>query len=137
MADVTIAASSVLATSTAPKRAILAGEAVTAGETVYRNSDGKRYKADGNDSSKMPVEGMALNSTSAAGQPLEIVTEDDNLTIGTHGLGTGIPIFQSANAGKVCPFADVGAGNLTTCIGVTNSATAIAFKPVGGNGAHA
>jgi len=137
MADITITPANVLASATAPKSTVTAGEAVAAGETVYKNADGKRYRAVGTDAAKMPVEGMALNSASAAGQPLDIVKSDVAPVIGAHGIGTGIPIFQSANAGKVCQLADVGTGNLTTCIGVTNSATEISFNPIGGKGARA
>lgn len=137
MADTTINPADVLQSQGTQGQKVIAGEAVAAGETVYLNDDTKYYKADGNDGSKMPVAGMAINSAPKAGQPLVIVKEDALLTIGTHGVGVGIPLFQSANPGKICPLADVGTGNLTTCVAVTASATKISFKPVGGNGAHA
>lgn len=137
MADVIINPADVLQSQGTQGQKVIAGEAIAAGETVYLSADTKYYKADGNDGSKMPVKGVAINSAPKAGQPLVIVGEDDQLTIGAHGVGTGIPLFQSANPGKLCQLADVGAGNKTTCVGVTASATKFSLRPVGGNGAHA
>jgi Uncharacterized conserved protein (DUF2190) len=137
MADISITASDVLQSSGTPTTKGIAGEAIAAGETVYQNDDGKLYRADGNDSTKLPVAGIAVNSAPGAGQPFNYAVTDDSLTIGAHGLGNGIPLFQSANPGKICQLADVGTGNLTTCVGVTNSTTKITFGVLGGNGAHA
>lgn len=137
MSDISITPSAVIPSTSADRRQIVFGATVTAGQTVFKNTtDGKYYLADGNDATKMPVEGMAIDGGSAA-QPGFIVIKDPALAIGSHGAGIGIPLFQSATAGGVCPFADLASGNQTTCLGVTNDATHIYFNPTGGVGVHA
>lgn len=132
MADTSITASAVVPSAAAVIEKGIAGATIAAGETVYRDSTTALFQlADGNDATKMPVKGIAVNSASA-GQPLSVVKEDPALTIGTHGVALGTPLFQSPNAGKVCPFADLAAGNLTTPLMVVRSTTTVAFGIIGG-----
>lgn len=137
MSNLAITAGDVVPTNTASKLNGKAGEAISAGEIVYLDTATNTYKlADGNDSTKLPAIGIAGN-TAGVGQQVQIVTKDENLTIGTHGLGLGIPMFLSATAGKVCPLADISTGNQTTCVMVTNTSTTVSFGIIGGVGAHA
>jgi len=137
MADLSITAGSVVPSTAATKIVGKAGAAVNGGQTVYLDTATSTYKlADGNDATKLPVAGIAGN-TAGIGQILQIIISDPALTIGTHGLGLGIPMFQSANPGGVCPFADLSTANQTTCLMVTNTATVVSFGIIGGVGAHA
>lgn len=136
MADYTLTPANIIPSASAQRRFGTFGEAIVAGKTCYLNTDSKYYLADGNDATKMPVAGMAIDG-GASGQPGYIVTFDPALAVGAHGAGTGIPVFQSATAGGVCPFADISTGNQTTCLGVTNDSTTIYFNPSGGVGVHA
>jgi len=137
MADLSITATAVVPSSSAVKFYAKLGEAANGGQTVYLDSATNTYKlADGNDSTKMPVAGILCGS-GGTGQTVQAVSSDPGLTIGTHGLGLGIPLFQSATAGGVCPFADISTGNKTTCLMVTNTTTTVSFGIIGGVGAHA
>jgi hypothetical protein len=137
MSDIVVTPANVIASTAANKIQVTFGEAVVAGALCYQNpTDKKYYNSIGTNSAAMPVKGIAFDG-GAAGQPGFLITFDPDLAIGTHGAGVGIPLFASANAGKVCPFADLATGNLTTCIGVTNDSTTIYFNPTGGVGAHA
>lgn len=133
-ADLPITASAVVPSNQAQKANGVAGATIAAGETVFlQASDNKYYLADGNDTNKMPVHGIAANSASA-GQPITILVSDPNLTIGTHGQDLGTPFFQSANAGKVCPLEDVTTGNQTTAIFITKTTTTVVFSLLGPGG---
>lgn len=132
MADLTISASAVVRSTSALTINGNAGETIAAGETVYLNeTDGKYYLADGNDTDKMPVAGIANNSASN-NQPIVIIQQDPDLTIGAHGATVGDAFFQSANAGKVCPLADLAAGNQATSLMVVKTSTAVSFGIITG-----
>lgn len=137
MADLSITAGSVVPSTSAQKLNGKAGAAISAGQIVYLDTTTSTYKlADGNDSTKLPVAGIAGN-TAGTGQQVQVITADPDLTIGAHGLGLGIPMFLSATAGAVCPLADISTGNQTTCVMVTNTSTKVSFGILGGVGAHA
>jgi hypothetical protein len=137
MSDLSITATSVVPSTSAVKFLAKLGATCNGGQTVYLDTSTNTYKlADGNDATKMPVAGILCGS-GGSGQTVQAVSSDPNLTIGTHGLGLGIPMFQSATAGGICPAADLSTGNLTTCLMVTNTTTTVSFGIIGGVGAHA
>lgn len=139
MADLSITAGDVVPSSAASKNNYKAGAAISGGDIVYLDTSTNPNTiklADGNDPTKLPVLGIATN-TAGIGQQVLVVSSDANLTIGTHSLGLGIPMFLSATPGKVCPLADVSTGNQTTCVMVTNTTTTVSFGIIGGVGAHA
>jgi len=137
MADLSITAGSVVPSALAVKLNGKAGAAVNGGQTVFLDTATATYKlADGNDATKLPVAGIAGN-TAGIGQNLQVITSDPNLAIGTHSLGLGIPHFQSATPGMLCPLADISTANQTTCLFVTNTTTTVSFGIIGGVGAHA
>lgn len=126
MADLTITATSVVKGTNPSVIQGTAGATITAGQTVYLDTTTNTYKlADGDGASPLyVVAGVALNGA-ATGQPLTIQTGGD-ITIGAT-VASGIPYFQSATAGGICPAADLlsQSGNKTTLIGIGTSSTKI------------
>lgn len=105
---------------------MIGGEAIAAGDTVCQlATDSKAYKADANDADKRDVKGIAGASGAAAGQRVDVITETPSLTIGTHGVAIGTPLFQSATPGKMCPLADLATGDLPVLIAYVASTTTI------------
>lgn len=114
MADLAITAANVTTSSTSITTGT-AGAAVTAGQAVYQNSDGKYYLAqcDGT-SAEATVFGIAL-CNAAAGQPLTVQTGGD-ITIGAT-VAKGTTYVVSANAGGIAPQADLVSTNYLSYIG--------------------
>lgn len=129
MTDLTISASSVLPGSNASLGEKTAGEAIDAGEVVYHDSSAKTLKLADNDAGTTGAEirkpvGIAVNSA-AAGQPCKYVKEGD-ITLGSV-LTAGTDYYLSGNAGKICPRADVAAGDDVVLLGLAKSATVLAL----------
>src|SRR3954467_13132210 len=102
MANLTVTAASVLASSTALKLQGIAGETITAGQPLYKNATASnRLKlADANASAATSaVVGIALNSASA-GQPVTYVYDDNAFTPGAT-LTVGQAYCVSATAGAI------------------------------------
>lgn len=124
MADLTITAANVKAGSNASvDRTGLAGAAVTAGQPVYW--DGSRWQlADDNSvtAAARVAGGIALNGASTD-QPLAVLTGGD-ITIGAT-LTAGSVYYLSANAGGICPAADLATGQYPCIIGIAKSTTVL------------
>jgi hypothetical protein len=132
MADLSLTAANIVPSVNATKASGTAGEALAAGDLIYKKaSDGFYYKADANDSTKVPVVGMAACSAATA-QPFFFYTADSALEVGSHSAGIGTPLFSSATAGKICPAADLSTSMRTQLIGITTTATKINFAIVDG-----
>lgn len=111
----------------------VAGEAITAGQTVYKKaSDGKMYKADANASSATAeCKGIATCDANAAGVAVSW-QKSGTLTIGAAAsITAGATYFVSATAGGICPEADLTTGHYVTYLGVGNSANGIVMPPLG------
>ena len=124
MADYSITAANVLASSRALKKTGVAGAAITAGQPLYEDAaDGKKLKlADANDTElKAEVVGIALHAA-AAGQPVSYVYQDDDFTPGTT-LAVGAILVLSGTAGGIAPSSDLATGMRTTLLGVAKSTT--------------
>jgi hypothetical protein len=135
MADIVLTAANVLRSSAGQQTQGNAGEAIAAGDTLYKSTaDQKLYKADGNDVAKKDVVGVAAN-TAGAGQPLFYIYEDMDLVLGAHAIPVGTVIIQSATPGKMCPVEDLASGNYTMVLGVIKTATTMALRIVGGGAA--
>lgn len=130
-ADLSITASSFLPSANAKYANGIAGAAISAGALVYQSTaDGRYYAADSNASlATTKVAGIAGHATTAAGQPIAIVYEDPNLTVGAT-LSMVAPVYVlSATAGGIAPSADIAAGWYPVIIGVATSTTTMNFKP--------
>jgi hypothetical protein len=138
MSDVSITAANVIAGANAKKRTGRAGATITAGQVVYEDSsDSSDFKlADANASAATanPV-GIALHGASD-GQPLTIVTEDDDFTPGgtlslSAGADSGVYVL-SGTAGGIAPMDDLAAAMYPVIIGVAKSTTKMNLKIVRG-----
>lgn len=109
-ADLTITAASFKTGPRAKFRApAFAGVAITAGQAVYMDGNGKWQLADANGTGTEKVEGLAAHGA-LANQPLLVVYEDDDLTLGAT-LSMVAPIYiLSGTAGGIAPVADIAAG---------------------------
>lgn len=129
MADITITAANVVASTGATTELGTAGETITAGQTVYKKaSDSKFYLADvdatavGANSEIDNVYGIALNGA-AASQPLS-VQKSGVISIGGT-VVVGMVYVQSATAGGIAPLADLVATDYVTVLGVALTASTV------------
>jgi hypothetical protein len=127
MADKTVTAGSVLASSNAKKRTVIAGTTITAGQAVYEDpADSFKAKlADANNTAvTAKVAGIALQSVSS-GQPLEICYEDDDFTPGfstslSAAADDGVYVL-SGTAGGIAPIGDLAAAMYPVVLMVAKS----------------
>lgn len=122
-ADLTVTAANVAAVNGTVEHGT-AGEAVTAGQALYKKaSDNKMYKADNNVTvAEAQVVGVALHSTSTA-QPISY--QVDGLFNPGATVVVGTTYVLSANAGGIAPVADLVATNRLTYIGYGETVTGI------------
>lgn len=134
MADVAITAASVVPGANAVYRDGIAGATITAGQVCYVDAtDGRVKLADANASATTanPV-GIAVNGASS-GQPVRLVVEDDDFTIGGT-VAKGVYVL-SATAGGIAPVADVTTGWYPVVVGVAISTSKVVVKFVRGTAA--
>jgi hypothetical protein len=124
MADLVITAASVVAGSNAMKDTGTAGEAITAGQTVYKASTGLYMLADSNSATAAAKEalGVALHAA-AVNQPLTI-QKKGAVTIGAT-LTPGLDYYVSDTPGGICPRADLASGEAVCQLGLAASATVL------------
>jgi hypothetical protein len=124
MSDLAVTAASVLSGSDDIAHGT-AGEAVTAGQTVYKDpTTGNYFKADcnsGTPAARVPV-GVALHAASAS-QPLAL-QKSGPITIGAT-LTPGVEYYQSGTAGGICPVADLTTGMYPCTVGIALSASVL------------
>lgn len=124
-ADISITAANVVAGADAVIQGGSAGEAITAGQFVYKASaTGLWMKADADSATaeaRVP-RGVALNGASTS-QPLQVATSGDVTIGGT--LTAGVAYYLSGTAGGICPVADVGTGEYATVLGIAESASVL------------
>lgn len=132
-ADISITAANVAPGAGAVTNTGTAGEALTAGQLVYKKaSDGKYYKADCNSATAEVRVASAIAVTgSAAGQPV-VVQKGGSLTIGGT-LTAGVAYYLSGTAGGLRPVADNTTGDYPEIVGIATSTTVlkIGFLPAG------
>lgn len=128
MTDLAITAASVVAGANAQTDTGSAGEAITAGQTVYRSSTtNKLMKADSNGATaeiRTPI-GVALNG-GALDQPIKFQKPGGEITIGAV-LTPGAAYYQSDTPGGICPVADVGTGEYVCLVGLAKSASMLSL----------
>lgn len=122
MTDLTVTAASVLPGAGAVTEDGLAGATITAGQAVYRDTDGtyKLADADGASATIRTARGIALNGASS-GQPVRIQRSGE-ITIGAT-LTPGTSYYLSGTPGGICPLADVGTGEYYHLVGIAKSST--------------
>lgn len=132
MADLSITAASVVPGSGAKEETGIAGESITAGQVVYKDSADNKFKLADTDSAtaaaRIPY-GIALHAASA-NQPLTVLTSG-SITIGAT-IAAATPYFLSGTAGAICPYADVASGDYTCLIGMGLSTTVLNVSFLGG-----
>jgi hypothetical protein len=130
MADLSITVASLAtATNTVKDVSKNAGEAVAQGKAVYFDSTLQQWLlADSNHATaaKRRATGIALNTTTAAGQPIAVATGGD-LTLGAT-LTAGSRYYVSGTAGGICPEADLTTGMEVSLIGIAKSATLLGLS---------
>jgi len=108
-ADLSVTAASFKTGARAKFKDAIAGVAITAGQAVYLDGNGKWQLADANGTGTTAVEGLAAH-TAAADQVLSVVYEDDDLTLGAT-LSMVAPVYVlSGTAGGIAPTADITTG---------------------------
>jgi len=128
MAAISITATSVVAGSNAVRDSGIAGEAVTAGQTIYINSTTNRVMlADTNSATAEArvAKGVALNGA-AAEQPVTYIKEGD-LTVNAV-LTKGVGYYLGGAGGAIVPVADLTTGDYTCFLGIAKSTTVLAIK---------
>lgn len=129
MVDISITAASVVRGTDSHTQTGTAGATITAGQTVYLDSDGVYQLADSNSATaaaRVPA-GIALNGA-ADGQPLTILTRGQ-VTIGAT-LTAGVVYYQSDTPGGICPVADIGSGEYATIVGIAVSTSVLDVRIV-------
>lgn len=126
MADLSITASAVQAAAAARTSRGLAGAAITAGQSVYVDANGKVQPARANAALTSAAVGIALHAASTD-QPISYIEEGD-LTVNAV-LTVGMPYVTSAAvAGAIAPVGDLVSGNFRCELGVARSTTVLAVK---------
>ena len=139
IADYAPTAANIQATSTSVlNKDRLAGETITAGQTLYfKSSDSRWWKAANNSTAEVAGSvdyGIAMNG-GAAGQPMIVCTGGD-LTYGATGTVGDVAII-SATSGGAAPIADISTNRLTI-LGVFTTGTNLKMsRPSGYGGALA
>jgi hypothetical protein len=128
MADISITAASVVASSAAKTHTALAGETIVAGKAVYlASATGKYMLADSNSATaeaRVP-KGIAL-CASSLNQPCVVVTSGQ-VTIGAT-LTAGVAYYLSDTPGGICPVADVGSGEYPCILGLAKTTAILDLK---------
>jgi len=128
MANIAVTAANIQGTSgDAPD----AGVALTAGQLVYRDANGKLQLSDANGAAPLQkVDGITLNN-GAVDQPVTIHTQQgDPVTIGGGVLTAGTFYYLSATPGAICPLADLTAGYKVIQIGYATDTNTLIWNVV-------
>jgi len=126
MSDISITATSVVQGGNAVVDHGIAGVAVTAGQTVYKDAATGKYKlADCNLAGAYPATGIALNGA-AANQHVAVQQSGDITVGGT--LTAGSPYYLSATAGGIMPAADLTTGDNVVLLGLAKSTSVLSLK---------
>jgi hypothetical protein len=128
MANLSITAASVQVASTIPLTRGIAGATIAAGDALYSDaSDNNKMKlAIATSAAAAAFAGIATHAA-LAGQPILYIPAGA-ITIGAT-LAVGSVYVVSATAGKICPVADLVAGNFVTIIGMPSSTTVLEVYP--------
>lgn len=116
-------------TASGIKTTLTAGEALTFGSMVYMKNDGKVWKASASGITTTPVIGMCLNTVSANGSAIILLSGRAYNSSWSLGTG-GDEIYLTTGAGGFSLSAPSGVtGYVVQVLGVVLSATTIYFNP--------
>lgn len=129
MADLSITAANVIASSNALTKRGAAGATITAGQIVYLDPADDQYKLA--DADNLPAAGvtevfMALNGASDS-QPLAVL-RSGNVAMGAI-LTAGTAYYLSPTAGGIAPLADILTGDDVILLGLASTTSNLAFNP--------
>jgi hypothetical protein len=127
MANIAITPANVVAGDGAANEVGVAGEAISAGQAVYKSgSTGKYMLADSNSATveARRARGLALNGA-ALNQPVHVARSGD-VSLGAV-LTPGIAYYLSDTPGAICPVADVGAGEYVCLLGLAKSTSVLSL----------
>jgi hypothetical protein len=132
MADLTITAASVVPGSNANTVLGTAGETITAGQAVYKNSTSSKWMKADNNAASAEARGSDVSNTgialtgSSLNQPIAVQLSGD-ITIGAS-LTAGESYYLSDTAGAIAPKADIAtAGEYHVQLGIAKSTTVLAL----------
>lgn len=118
MSDLSITTSQVQPNATGARSEVtgIAGEAITAGQTVYYDASTgtwKKAQADGTAAEAgQDGYGIALNSAPGANQPVQVALPGSTVTLGAGAApAAGTIYFISPTAGGIAPVADLSSTN--------------------------
>lgn len=115
MADLTVTAAQVAVTK--PKDAeidfVIAAEAITAGQSLFIDTNGKAQLADANAAGEQQTRGLALEAV-AAGSGFSVLKRGRVYGFDLSGMAYDAPVFQSDTVGALAD----GAGTLEVPVGV-------------------
>lgn len=132
MADLTITSASVKASFDARQITGVAGVAITAGQALYRDTDGTYKLAIASTQAEAAFRGISLCEADA-GQPVVFARYDPDLDIGAS-LTAGEAYCVSANAaGAIAPFSDMASGDFVSLVGIANATDSIYITTEPGN----
>lgn len=129
MTALSITASEVTTTNTAPIGNGIAYTAINAGDAVFIDTaNGNKINlADADVLASSIVCGIALNSASA-GQPVSYAKTGAVITVTTSTFTKGTPYFLGTTAGDIVPFADLASGDYVSYLGVAKTTTTFAVN---------
>lgn len=134
MADISITASSVLASSDAFKRTGVAGVAITAGQSLYIDTANSNVLKLADSDGTTPANsfaGIALHSA-ASGQPIQYALTDPSFTFGGT-VSAGDAIYLSDTPGGITKtFSELETGDKVIVLGVALTTTTMNLSPVVG-----
>jgi len=128
-ADLSVTAANVVPGARAKTFVGTAGATLTAGQLVYLDSTASTIKLADADASATTSNVIGITASGASsGQPVVIITEDDDLTVGGT-LSMAAPVYcLSSVAGAICPTADIGVGEYPIVVFIAKSTTKAIFK---------
>lgn len=102
------------------------GATVTAGQAVYKDSNGVWQLSDSDGAAALRnCDGIALNG-GATGQPAAVL-KGGNITIGGT-VVSGTPYFVSNTAGGICVLGDLGSADTVIYVGLATSTSVLAVR---------
>lgn len=124
MSDISVTGSSVKLIS-GPKKTLIAGVAITAGQCLYREKATGKMKLTDVDSATAEArncDGIALNPA-AADQPVSFAYQKGSVIEFNSVLTQGTQYLASDTAGGIRPAADAGSGDYIVQVGVATLST--------------